>query len=120
SASIIASDKTGTLTQNKMTLQRIWVPNHDISEVEDEFNDHEEWILKMMALSSNVKPSTDEEGKLLVEGNPTEAAIIRTVEEKGWSKESLNKKYKRVYEFPFDSKTKRMTTIHEHNNGNYI
>lgn len=120
SASVIASDKTGTLTQNQMSIQRLWVPNFEPTDADHDFDHHEEWMLKMMALSSNVKPSVDEEGNLKVEGNPTEAAIIRLVEEKGWSKEDLDQKYKRVYEFPFDSETKRMTTIHEHNNGNYI
>lgn len=118
SASVIASDKTGTLTQNRMTIKQIWSPAHDPKSETDEFNEEEEWMLKMMALASNVKANKDN-GELKIEGNPTEAAIVYLLEKKGWSKEELEKKFPRVQEFPFDSTTKRMTTVHEYN-GRYI
>lgn len=113
SASIIASDKTGTLTQNKMTVQKLWSDTHDVTDAEDEFNEDEEWTLKMLSLASNAQPR-EEDGELKVSGNPTEAAIIYLLEQKGWSLKEVKEDYPRVHEFPFDSDRKQMTTIHEY------
>lgn len=113
SASVIASDKTGTLTQNKMTIQRIWAVSHEPKPAEDKFNEDEERLLHMLALASNAKMN-EREGERFVEGDPTEAAIIALLDKKGWSKEDLERKYPRIGEIPFDSTRKRMTTLHEY------
>lgn len=113
SASVIASDKTGTLTENKMSIQKIWAVSHEPTDAENEFNEDEEWLLKMMGLSSNAEVK-EKEDEAVVSGDPTEAAIIQLLEDKGWPKEKLIEEYKRVHEIPFDSARKRMTTIHEY------
>jgi len=112
SASVVASDKTGTLTKNEMTIQRIWNASNHPKKAEEEYDEKEKWMMKMLALASNAK-SYREEGELKVEGDPTEQAIIQLVETKGWSVEDLNEKFPRVKEFPFDSTKKRMTTVHQ-------
>ena len=119
SASVIASDKTGTLTQNKMRIRKVWTPDNDIKDFDEPFNDDEEKLLKMMALASNVKPTIKDDGDLAVEGDPTEAAIIYLLQEKGWSKAEIDQEFPRVYEFPFNSERKRMTTVHKYK-GQYL
>jgi len=119
SASVIASDKTGTLTQNKMRIRKVWTPDNDIKDFDEPFNDDEEKLLKMMALASNVKPTIKDDGDLTVEGDPTEAAIIYLLQEKGWSKAEIDQEFPRVYEFPFNSERKRMTTVHKYK-GQYL
>lgn len=113
SASVIASDKTGTLTENKMTIQKVWAVSYDPKDVEEEFNEDEEWLVKMMVLASNAEVKK-KENETIVSGNPTEAAIVQLSENKGWSKSELFKKYKRIHEIPFDSTYKRMATVHEY------
>lgn len=119
SASVIASDKTGTLTQNKMTIQRIWSVESVPSHATQSFNEPEEWLLKMFGLASNAYIQERMENEIVVGGDPTEAAIVRLLEEKGWSKAELDQQFPRVYEIPFDSTRKRMTTIHE-DQGSYL
>lgn len=116
SASIIASDKTGTLTKNQMTIQRIWAVSHEPKTAEEEFNDDEDWLIKMMGLASNARVKELEEEENTISGDPTEAAIIQLLEDKEWSKEQLDEKYERVHEIPFDSDRKRMTTVHKYEN----
>lgn len=117
SASVIASDKTGTLTKNQMTIQKIWAVSNDPKSAEESFNEEEEWLIKMMGLSSNAQVKEDKENS--VTGDPTEAAIVQLLLDKGVTKEQLDEEYKRVYEIPFDSNQKRMTTVHEYE-GRYI
>lgn len=112
SASVIASDKTGTLTQNKMSIRRIWKIGNEPKETAEEFDEDEAWMLKMMALASDASVEQNDE-ETVIAGDPTEAAIIRLIEDKGWSKKELEEAYPRIEEFPFDSERKRMTTIHE-------
>lgn len=114
SASVIASDKTGTLTKNQMTIQRVWAVSHEPKAAEEEFNEDEEWLLKMMGLASNAQVKEQEEEENKISGDPTEAAIVQLLEEKEWQKAPLEEEYERVYEIPFDSDQKRMTTVHKH------
>lgn len=92
SITVICSDKTGTLTENKMTVEEIEV-----------FGDRE--LLLMGAALCN-------DAKLTV-GDPTEIALVVAAEKEGLRKEELEEKYPRLLEIPFDSKTKRMTTLHK-------
>ncbi|WP_035054597.1 cation-translocating P-type ATPase [Carnobacterium pleistocenium] len=118
SASVIASDKTGTLTQNQMTIQKLWAFPHEPINVKNEFGDDEKWVLKMMSLASNATIE-DRDGEEVISGDPTETAIIRLLQKKGLQKDDLDKSYPRVHEIPFDSSRKLMTTVHEID-GHYI
>lgn len=90
SASVICSDKTGTLTQNKMTVTTVYTQDEKML-----------YRLCMMCCDN------DEGHK-----SPTESALIDAAKKQGFDKESLDKKYRRIDEIPFDSTRKRMTTMH--------
>ena len=93
---IICSDKTGTLTQNKMT-------------VVDHFGDNEKLIAEAMALCTDAQ--IDDAGK--VTGGPTEAALVGYAYALGMSKNDLVKASPRIGEAPFDSGRKMMSTVHK-------
>ena len=101
-AQIICSDKTGTLTQNKMT-------------VVDEYCDNEKILATVMTLCNDAKLDND---KPL--GDPTELALIDYACKLDTNKDKMDKKYPRVYEIPFDSNRKMMSTIHKVKEGEYI
>ena len=94
-AQIICSDKTGTLTQNKMT-------------VVDYFGENEETIAKAMALCCDAEIDTDGN----VTGEPTEAALVNWANKLGMKKYDLKNEYPRSGEAPFDSGRKMMSTVH--------
>ena len=99
-AQIICSDKTGTLTQNKMT-------------VVDSFGDDEKEIARGMALCSDA--AIDEDGG--VTGEPTETALVVWADKLGFKNPVLKKEFARVGEAPFDSNRKMMSTVHQTENG---
>ncbi|MBE5746653.1 MAG: cation-translocating P-type ATPase [Clostridiales bacterium] len=94
-AQIICSDKTGTLTQNKMT-------------VVDFFGEDENAIARAMALCSDA--AIDEEGS--VTGEPTETALVVWADKLGMKNPALKAEYPRIGEAPFDSNRKMMSTVH--------
>lgn len=110
--SVICSDKTGTLTQNKMVIQQIWqVEQADACASTAEFSEAEMFFLEMLCISNNATIEVvDGEEKII--GDPTESAMIRLLKDKGIQKKTLEEKYPRVFELPFDSGRKLMTTIH--------
>ena len=113
SATVICSDKTGTLTQNKMTVVQIYVnhENHVIDrESPAELNDEEERLLNTAVLCNDARVSGDEKD-VEYTGDPTETALLDLGILFKMNKNDLEKKYQRVAEVPFDSERKRMTTI---------
>lgn len=116
SASVICSDKTGTLTQNKMTIKELWAVNHDPIKADSDYNADEEYLLQLASLANNATIE-DRNGEEKQAGDPTETAIIRLLQERGQEKSELEEKYPRVHEIPFDSERKLMTTVHELDDG---
>ena len=102
SSSVICSDKTGTLTQNKMTVREVFTIG----------STKEELALQFGAMCSDVGIE-EKEGKQELVGEATEIAIVRGAIEKGIQKERLEKETPRVADIPFDSNRKRMSTIHQ-------
>ena len=107
SASVICSDKTGTLTQNKMTVQAL----RGASGALDADDTQGKALLTLGALCNNCLS--------LTAGDPTERAIIAAAAKAGQKKDELDQKYKRCTEIPFDSKRKRMVTVHHLPDGGY-
>ncbi|MGM0238625.1 calcium-translocating P-type ATPase, PMCA-type [Enterococcus sp. AZ103] len=112
SANVICSDKTGTLTQNKMRVRRVWTHGDSVVDTEEGMTDEAMEVLSVAALCSDVLVENDD-NELVIKGNPTEAAIVRAVEENYHTKAELEEKHPRVGEIPFDSERKMMTTIHK-------
>lgn len=111
-ANVICSDKTGTLTQNKMRVRRVWSRGDEVTDTEDAMTDEAMEVLKMASLCTDVIVDKDGDD-LVIQGNPTEAAIVRAVEENYHTKAELEEKYPRIDEIPFDSDRKMMTTVHK-------
>lgn len=114
--SVICSDKTGTLTQNKMRIQQIWSVGVTPKPVEETFDASENELLEMLSLSNNATIEVTDGVETII-GDPTESSIIRLLNEKGLAKADLEQKSPRVFELPFDSERKLMTTIHEVDGG---
>ena len=111
SASVICSDKTGTLTQNRMTLVKAWLDGQD--EPEDISENNSEAIRKLLSYATLCSNGSVEfkDGHETHLGDPTETAIVLAAHKNGMPKELLNQQYPRLGEIPFDSDRKLMTTI---------
>lgn len=119
--SIICSDKTGTLTQNRMSIQRLWAPGYKVAKTSDgPVPEGPAQLLRFLALASNASIERDEDGNEHVVGDATESAIIRLLKSEGQSQEELASQWPRVGEVPFSSTRKMMTSIHRCPEGGYI
>lgn len=115
-ASVIASDKTGTLTQNQMTIQRLWVQGEAIWQ-KKQLSDKEEDLIYKFGLVSNAT-AVQEDGKWKTHGDPTETAIINFLISHNLYQPSHAPQ--RLVELPFDSTRKKMTVVVSHENGGYL
>lgn len=137
STTIICSDKTGTLTRNEMTVQRIWIDGNrwQIKGVgyqpEGELQDHDgnqvdqtpESVLTLLhaaALCNESTLHTDEEKGWVIQGDPTEGALVVAAAKLGIEAASLRKEHKRVDVVPFDSDRKFMATLHRDGDDGWV
>lgn len=133
---VICSDKTGTLTQNQMTIHYVWSPKHEFKVTGNgylnnghieldgqqiEYGNHPD-LNKMVEIAAldNDTAVNEKDGKAKILGTPTEACLIVMAKKAGFDKKAVLQKHPRVKELPFDSDRKRMTTIHDWDDQHYI
>lgn len=149
-ASVICSDKTGTLTQNKMTVTHLWVGGEILEVTGDGYdprgdilkngksadirnNQMLRRLLQVSVLCNNAslfeekaehkrKKGADEEpaGTWNIKGDPTEGALVVLGAKAGLTHQSVDGLYRRIGEFPFDSERKRMSVLVEHQGGRMV
>ena len=109
SVSVICSDKTGTLTQNRMTVKKLYTGGKVIDAKDADFHDPiQEPLLRAALLCSDATISGDNEI-----GDPTETALVRLGETNGFDEDVVRNRWPRLTEIPFDSDRKMMPTVHK-------
>ena len=113
SVSVICSDKTGTLTQNKMTVKKLYTAGRIIDVADADFHDPvQEPLLRTALLCSDA--TVNESGEV---GDPTETALVRLGEDHGFDEAEVRGRWPRLAELPFDSDRKLMSTVHKLSGG---
>lgn len=119
SASIICSDKTGTLTQNKMTIVKTYVEGKEnVSFSKENCDEKTKHMITLATLCCDGSVNFTGEKEIHI-GDPTETAIIVAAHKLGLEQKDLNDKYKRLSELPFDSDRKLMLSINNIDGVNY-
>ena len=114
SASIICSDKTGTLTQNRMTLVKAYVDGSaSLEAIGSENSEAVRSLLRYGTLCCDGSVVIGEDGSETHIGDPTETSIVLAAYKNGMEKDALNKTYPRLTGIPFDSDRKLMTTVND-------
>ncbi|MEM5871625.1 MAG: cation-translocating P-type ATPase, partial [Candidatus Aenigmatarchaeota archaeon] len=133
STTVICADKTGTLTKNEMTITKIWIPNSTIDvtgkgyetkgnflidgkQIGSKIQEQLYFCLQVGALCTNANLSY-EMNEYIPIGDPTEISIIVAAKKLGIDKKEIENKFTRVYEIPFSSERKMMTTINRKEKG---
>ena len=111
STEIICSDKTGTLTQNKMTVKSVFFGGKNFTD--EQYEGGKNRFMLALSLCNDADERAD--GSYL--GDPTETALTRFAAEKGIKKSAATQAHPRIAELPFDSERKRMSTLHEFEGG---
>lgn len=131
STNVILTDKTGTLTENKIYVDTFSFPeekvkieikdnelrfdNAKIEKSEDAFQK-----LRLIGALCNDASQKEEDGKSVLVGDPIEIALVHLANASGKSAEELKAEYERIGEMPFSSETKIMGTLHKSPNGNFV
>lgn len=117
SCEVICSDKTGTLTLNKMTVKEFYTPSMKLFYKEEKVLDESvNMLIKGMVLCNDTEEKMDEE----LVGDPTETALVAYAKKIGINVKELKAYDERIDEIPFDSKRKLMTTVHTNKDGKKI
>ena len=114
STDIIASDKTGTLTQNKMTVEKLYV-NQELVDARPTHLPTDSHLAQVMILSNDTKIMADG-----LAGDPTETALVQYNLDQDYPVDQLLTDRPRVSEVPFDSERKLMSTVHPLANGKFL
>lgn len=121
STTVICSDKTGTLTQNKMTVIEGWTGGNLIdfrdASFTQQMSDDERLLLESSVLCTDAHLKMMQDGSHQNAGDPTETAIVDVALKKDMNKNELEKQYPRLSEVPFDSERKRMATVNKMQGG---
>ena len=118
SASVVCSDKTGTLTQNKMTIVKTYTLKDGILDFNGDAEEHTKDMLKYFTLCSDAEVKQKGNETITI-GDPTEVAMVEASIKVGDTKEKLFRKYTRENEIAFDSKRKMMTVFYSSEDGIY-
>ena len=114
SASVICSDKTGTLTQNRMTLVKLWVNGEpELETVSASNTPAARELLRYGALCCDGSVVYKEDGTEQHIGDPTETSILVAAHKNGMEQDELNRQHPRLAELPFDSDRKLMTSVNQ-------